>query len=145
MPSRPWLALDSRRAQEWIRVDARLISVVTRLLLPEWPMSHAIVTSIYRSPSEEEEIYEKTGYKPTGIHSVGPPFRAVDIHCISWDDEKISAICNRINKEWVYDVKRPRLNVAVYIPHGTSPHVHLQIHPRTMRRPVRTDRGLPEV
>jgi len=138
------LALDSRRAQEWVRVDARLISIVTRILLPNWPMSHAIVTSIYRSPAEEEDIYEKTGYKPSGIHSVGPPFRAVDIHVLSWDDEGVMKVVQRINREWQYDVKRPRMRVALYVPHGTAPHVHLQVHPRTMRRPAVTERGLPE-
>jgi len=90
-----------------------------------------IVTSVHRS----KEQNDLAGAKSL-IHVVGPPYRAMDISLrgLTGGQEKAEAICELLNDLWVYDYTRPTKPVAYAKPHGTGPHIHLQVHPNTRQR-----------
>ena len=121
------LALDARRAREFFRVDVRLVSIIADILLPSWPTALAVVSSIYRTPEEDAAV------GGSGVHCTRP-HRAVDIAADRWDDPLVWEVAHAINREWQYDPARPHKQCALYRRHGTGPHVHLQVHPRTQRR-----------
>jgi len=74
----------------------------------------------------------------TGVHGTNP-CRGLDLREWVFDDPQ--AICDKINKIWEYDAKRPKKFVAkIHISKskwaGAHPakHIHLQVHPNTRRR-----------
>ena len=122
------LCVTARQARELYRVDPRLLAIITDIVLPLWPEPMAVVTSIHRTEAEDAAVHG------SGVHVVGPPWRAVDIATQRWADSRVEAVVAQVNLEWRYDPDRPHLSCAVYTEHGTGPHVHLQVHPRTRRR-----------
>lgn len=78
----------------------------------------------------------KANYK-RGVHTVGPPYRAMDISVYTlgsdWPQE-VQRLADIINEMFVYDPARPNKVVCYVKPHGTGPHIHLQVHPNTRRR-----------
>ena len=43
------------------------------------------------------------------------------------------ALERRVNQRWTYDPKRPERNCAILHGNGTNLHLHLQVHPNTVR------------
>jgi hypothetical protein len=81
------------------------------------------LTCIWRSAAEEEEIFREVGVLPSGVHQV---WRGVDIHADTWKDPITQQVADWINARWVYDSIRPTYKVALWEPHGTGPHLHIQ-------------------
>ena len=86
---------------------------------------HLIVTSIYRTPEEDEALLG---------HGIHPAWRAIDIHADSWDDPSSKAVVDFLNTRYVYDPLRPTMQVAFFEPHGSGPHIHIQVHGGTTLR-----------
>jgi hypothetical protein len=68
-----------------------------------------------------------------GVHGQ-LPVRGLDLGD-DYGEEVSQAICNAVNDRWVYDFKRPAVDCALYHKNRTNDgrHIHLQVHPRTMR------------
>lgn len=88
-----------------------------------------IVTSMWRTRAEN-----KAAGATTLIHCA-KPIRAADIRIRDVAPEIVEMVGNALCARWEYDRKQPRLNVAFWKLHGTGPHMHLQVHPNTRRRP----------
>jgi hypothetical protein len=128
------LVLDRRRAREYAKMDPRLHEI-TDDALAVWPVSRCHVSSIWRSHSEEVTAGGKSG-----IHETKDPHRAEDLSGrningnVSDRWRACGRVATQVNRKWQYDPRRPHLKVAVAAKHGTGPHVHLQVHPRSKRR-----------
>ncbi len=85
----------------------------------------ATVTSVWRSHAEDKAL------GGSGIHCL---WRAVDFHASSWDDPAITRAAAKINADYIYDPKRPMMVVADFQPHGTGPHLHIQVCGNTEKR-----------
>ena len=142
------VVLPVRCLRERAKTDIRL-AAITFLVLEAMPAKiRALrVTRIWSSEEEERVIEERvrriTGnpkYHTTHIHCQPPPYRALDlsIRCVysgeRLDDREIQRLADHVNLEWAYDPARPGIFCAVARPHGTGPHLHLQVHPATRRR-----------
>ena len=57
------------------------------------------------------------------------PLRGVDIR--SWIFRVPEPIAIDINRNWVYDPRRPKLMVCIYHDTGSGIHFHIQVHPNT--------------
>lgn len=126
--------LTKRQAREFYHLAPALLDIVSELI-DSWPTQALIVTSIYRTPQEEELIRARTGYKPSGVHAAGPPFRAIDFSVRGVEPEsEVERVAAHINSIWIYDPSRPRMDCVVTKLHGTGPHVHVQVHPSTAKR-----------
>jgi hypothetical protein len=129
------LILDRRRAQEFHRLDRRLVEAVDDALAA-WPVARCRVSSIHRTDAENAAAGANTR-----IHVVTPArgLRAVDLSGsnVGGTVEDRWRACGRVaaavNRKWVYDPSRPRIKVAFAAKHGTGPHVHLQVHRNTRR------------
>ena len=115
----------TRLWKELTNLDPRLRAVFEDFLFFLWQGDELEVTSIYRTPSEDRDL------KASGIH-VTVPHRSMDIRVVNWDSAQEYA--DKVNARWEYDSRRPHLKVALGAPHGTGPHIHLQVHPGTKRR-----------
>lgn len=58
----------------------------------------------------------------------------MDIHADSWTDSKITALASWINDHYSYDSTRPEMKIAVWGPHGSGPHLHIQSNPFSKAR-----------
>ena len=68
----------------------------------------------------------------TGIHGY-LPLRAVDVRSTIYSNPAL--VAEETNRYWDYDPKRPgRYQVAFLHDVGRGIHLHLQVHPRTVRR-----------
>lgn len=94
-----------------------------------WPEETVRFTSLNRSREEDRRL------GASGIHSAGPPWRALDIGGRFVEQEQINEVAAVLNDIWEYDHTRPHLKVAVANQHGTGRHLHLQVHDNTGRRP----------
>jgi len=86
-----------------------------------------------------KEIEEKFGSKViTSLYRIGDtgphgtlPLRAIDIRS---ESEKIDGnIVEFINKNWIYDEKRPLMTCALRHDVGQGMHIHIQVSPNTRR------------
>jgi len=84
-----------------------------------------LLTCIYRTFEEDREI---------GGSALHCYWRAVDVRTRDVDEATVAHCTDALNERWVYDPERPRLVVALSKPHGTGPHLHLQVHARTRLR-----------
>lgn len=112
-------------------LDARLYEILIALVERAWPdSSHpARITCIFRTQAEEAAVGGKTG-----IHTQGPPYRAVDVGAKEFTQAQIDASAAAVNKLWEYDPNRPEKAVCFAQPHGDGLHFHLQVHPNTRKR-----------
>lgn len=103
-----------------------------------WPAEQMTIRSIHRT-REHDQILKgltKADYKP-GIHTVGPPYRAMDLRVWALGSEwqkEIVRLAEILNDMFIYDPARPEKVVCYVKKHGTGPHIHLQVHPDTRRR-----------
>ncbi len=87
-----------------------------------------VTSSIYRTIAENRAAKAKT------LVHVTKPHRGQDIDTRQVSPAIVALATERLNAKWHYDPTRPALDVAVSRPHGTGPHIHLQVHPNTRRR-----------
>jgi hypothetical protein len=112
----------------------KTLHTIFQQLCQIWPSHKLRITSIDRTIEEDKAL------NASGIHAAGPPWRAIDIgiHELEADLERSQGVanelCAQINKVWAYDPSRSHLTVAYCKPHGSGPHLHLQVHTRTKLR-----------
>lgn len=133
MPELSLIVPSRRHLVELAGVYPQMLDVLGDLM-HIWP-GPVLLGDIYRDPDEEARLGR------SGIHGAGPPYRAVDVRTSSLGVETDAhrwAICQRVaaelNNLWIYDPSRGNLRVAIGDPHGTAPHLHLQVHPATERQ-----------
>ncbi len=114
-----------RQLAEFVQCDPKLQAILV-WVTGQWPPADLELTSIHRTNEENQAAGAETE-----IHVAGPPFRAIDLRATQ---EAAEAIAARVNARWEYDPTRPTMVVAYAKPHGTGPHCHLQVHPRTTLR-----------
>lgn len=102
----------------------RIVSDVAGYALERWNW-HFTATSIYRSPAEDAKL------EASGVHA---EWRAIDVRTRGRSAETIADVSRYANEKWLYDETRPHLKVCVTELHGTGPHAHFQVHPRTKLR-----------
>ena len=83
------------------------------------------LTEVWRSPGADKKL------GGSGVH---PAWRAVDIRTRDVPGPHVESVVKWINSRWQYDPLRPWMQVAYHKPHGTGPHIHLQVHARTRAR-----------
>jgi hypothetical protein len=117
-----------RNLREFRLCDPKLQDILV-WLADNWVPADMVVGDVHRTAAENAAAEAKTD-----IHVVGPPYRATDIHVsnLPGDPQKAAeAIGALVNARYVYDPARPTMVVAYTVPHGTGPHVHLQVHANT--------------
>lgn len=113
--------------REWKSMHPSLEKVFFTLC-QVWPFATTLrITSMNRSKLADEKL------GASGIHSDGPPWRAMDVGGAELDQDHLDKIAEFVNTVWMYDRNRPNLKCAVSKPHGTGKHIHLQVHKRTER------------
>lgn len=121
------LKLTPRQAKEWGRLHPMLLEVAGELM-DLWPSADMVVTSIHRTLEENASAGAKTTVHCTSPH------RAMDIRIKnSMQQDKADDIADWLNSVFSYDPDRPELKVCISKPHGTGPHIHLQVHPKSQR------------
>ncbi|MCG8643229.1 MAG: hypothetical protein MI862_26120 [Desulfobacterales bacterium] len=63
------------------------------------------------------------------VHSTDP-LRGIDIRSRTFSDPE--AVCEKINRTWIYDPDRPHKKCAIFHDVGRGAHIHLQTHPKTI-------------
>ena len=119
-----------RRVREYNHAHT-VLRQVTEDVVQEWPSEVCRITCIYRTMKENIDAGAATT-----IHSVGPPYRAIDFGAAELGWDLVGKVADAINAKWVYDPHRLGLQVAVSKKHGTGPHLHIQVHPATLRRVI---------
>lgn len=66
-----------------------------------------------------------------GVHGQ-LPLRGTDLRCR--DKEHGKMVVDWVNEKWSYDPARPDSKVAIAHGAGSNYHIHLQVHPSTVRR-----------
>ena len=84
-------------------------------------------TSLLRTAEEDKAL------KGSGVHVDG---RGFDVRTKGQPKKNVDALAKYVNDRWQYDPARPKLLVCFTEPHGSGPHAHFQVHPKTRRRPV---------
>ena len=76
-------------------------------------------------------IYMTSAFREgdNGVHGT-TPCRGLDLR--SHGLENPQALCDKINKAWIYDPKRPDKVCAIFHDVGQGEHIHLQVHPNTV-------------
>ena len=129
------IVLTPRQLQEVGQLHPTLMEMLRELMM-RWPEDTIELSCVGRSWEEDKEL------GASGIHSAGPPWRAIDvrIRTLGETDEmtpqdQIAAdnIADKINAGWLYDPLRPKIEEVISRQHGTGPHIHLQVHPRTRK------------
>lgn len=113
---------------EFLRCDPKLQGILL-WVGSQWPPTELLVGDIHRTAEENAAAEAKTD-----IHVVGPPFRAIDVRVSNLTgnpQEAADHIGALVNARYVYDPTRPGMVVAYTVPHGTGPHVHLQVCERS--------------
>ena len=66
-----------------------------------------------------------------GVHGT-MPVRGLDLRCRS---KQIAELIGReVNNLWTYDPERPEMMVCVVHGEGLNFHIHLQVHPNTVKK-----------
>lgn len=85
-------------------------------ILDSWGITQ-VITSAFR--------------KGKGVHGA---CRAVDLRSHQLELEQVISLCKTVNDKWVYDPKRPHMQVILFHDVGRGPHLHIQVHPNTILR-----------
>jgi hypothetical protein len=79
---------------------------------------HPTITCIWRAQGEDQAL------GGTGIHYY---WRAIDLRTKDVSQPQVDALVAYVNGRYVYDATRPQKVVAYGKPHGSGPHLHLQV------------------
>lgn len=89
-----------------------------------------IVLDVY---SVASEIVVTEGWREgKGVHSTNP-CRGIDLRSWIYSASRIEQIQHYINSRWTYDPKRPTMECCIIHDTGLGVHLHLQVHPNTIR------------
>jgi hypothetical protein len=123
------IIMSVKHLNEFLELEWNLLRVFWTLV-NLWPDESLSVTSIGRSVTQDRAL------GASGIHSAGPPWRAIDIsiRTLKGGQDAADGLADLVNDMWVYDPRRPTMGVCYAKPHGSGPHIHLQVHPRTRRK-----------
>ena len=105
--------------REFTQLDSRIYTPIEYMSQMAWLMSEdfLVVTSIKREDSS--------------THSQKMPYRFIDFAILYHGGIVITeGLRGVVNKRFVYDKKRPKLDTIPELRHGDAPHMHLQIKPR---------------
>ncbi|HEX8127891.1 MAG TPA: hypothetical protein VF527_02240 [Pyrinomonadaceae bacterium] len=121
--------VSARQEREWNnpKLAKRVKEIVTEAAeyaQEKWGWEFTI-TSIHRTPAEDAAL------RASGIHV---DWRAVDVRTRGHKQTVIDDVTNHINRRWAYDPARPHMKVCFAEPHGSGPHGHYQVHPKTRRK-----------
>ena len=132
------ISVDQRQLGELMQAEPRLVELLIDAAAQAPPSVRELyVTCVRRTVGEEMEAGGKTG-----VHVVGPPWRACDISVRRLEggeeytaEDQVSAalIEASLKPRWVYDPARPALEEVLARPHGSGPHIHLQVSHATRR------------
>lgn len=150
------LALTERQVCEWPGLEPNLQAVFLDVL-GFWPLKFMEVTRLISTPEEETAIRRRIA-EGKGLDDSDPDVlrkQTSGIHVVPWAGskgrsgdvrvwplgrpghsmrEEMERIAGSVNGLWSYDPNRPGKLVVYAKPHGTGPHLHLQVHPNTIRR-----------
>lgn len=86
----------------------------------------------------EQEFKALLGFRITSLYRMGDkgvhgqlPLRGIDVGCR--DSQIGQSICDWVNTHYQYDPKRLHLKCCMYHDVGLGPHIHFQVHRRTVR------------
>ena len=65
-----------------------------------------------------------------GVHGCG---RGIDLRTRNTPLDILKSMYKKINNRWTYDPKRPHLQCLIYHDSGLGSHLHLQVHPNTIK------------
>ena len=65
-----------------------------------------------------------------GVHGFG---RGIDFRTWELSMNMINDVLELINGMWLYDPERPEKECLIYHDVGAGPHLHLQVHPNTIK------------
>jgi hypothetical protein len=92
--------------------------------------TEVILTNIYRSPHQNDELYGGKGDHLYGPHVL---YHAADVRSWHLDDDLKLALFRFIDSRWLYDRKRPTKSVILLEggadPGSTGEHFHFQALP----------------
>lgn len=89
------------------------------------------VQSIYASQTGKETVITSLfRIGDEGVHGT-LPLRGVDIRCRDMDLGEY--IADYVNEQWTYDPDRPHMKCVIFHDTGSGLHLHLQVHPRSVR------------
>lgn len=121
--------LTDRIKKEWesdkLNPVLRHIAVDASIFAGEILRWHPTITCIWRTQGEDQAL------GGTGIHYY---WRAIDLRTKDQEQANIDALIAYVNGRYVYDPARPKKVVAYGKPHGSGPHIHLQVCPSTCAR-----------
>lgn len=126
------IILTPKQLMEWPDLDHRAVTIFWALV-NLWPAASLYITSIFRTRRADRKL------GGSGVHAT-KPHRAIDvsIRVLNTDpkvaQEMAEKMCEVLNSLWIYDPTRPAKPVVYCKPHGTGPHIHLQVHPLSRRR-----------
>ena len=125
--------LTPKQLRHWRELHPTLYAVMEDVLL-FWPVESLYITSIGRTIQQDRDL------GASGIHSAGPPWRAIDIgirNLGAHDYQEIAdSLARKVNARWQYDPTRLHLNVIVSKKHGTGAHIHGQVGALTERKGI---------
>ena len=114
-------------------IKIKSVTVMRNLLEPRINPTLAI---ILEDIANTFGIMITEGYRPKrhrdDLHGT-TPVRAVDIRSWCYTGNRAEMICDWINSRWQYDFDRPEKKCCIFHDVGYGPHMHIQVHPHTMR------------
>jgi hypothetical protein len=119
-----------RNLGEFLACERKLQEILA-YVVSIWPATDILIGDIHRT--EEEEL---AANGKSGIHMTGPPYRAIDVkvhNLLGSGQEWADTLGAKVNARYIYDPARPAMVVAYTAPHGTGPHLHLQVCAGTTR------------
>lgn len=125
------VAFEQRELAQWVRASPMLRHAVFCI---QETVERQFGTPVLRCTSLGRTAREDKDLGGSGVHvdftSCGG-WRAIDFS-MRWD--RVLRVAAVVNRKLIYDPLRPHLQVVVTRRHGTGPHLHAQVHPRTEMR-----------
>lgn len=108
-------------------------SVLKALLSKNYhPLLIEIVVDIISFTSDFVAVITEGWREGDGVHSTDP-CRGIDLRSWIYTTKKLQEIQYYINSRWTYDPKRPTMECCIVHDVGKGVHLHLQVHPNTIK------------
>lgn len=108
-------------------------TVVLKVLLSKnyHPLLIELILDIY---SVVSEVVVTEGWREGGgVHSTDP-CRGIDLRSWIYTPDKQKKIESYINSKWTYDPNRPDMKCLILHGDRGQRHIHVQVHPNTVKR-----------
>lgn len=94
---------------------------------------HKLIEVVWWVYKKYQDLYFTCGRRPddTGVHGADP-CRGIDLR--SWIYKDPQELVDFVNDNWIYDPDRPEMMVAILHDAGSGNHIHLQVHPNTIKK-----------